>query len=131
MKKQHAIRAIFVLFALFSCAPFSRMSSAVESGSGIEGVILVGPIHGGPSRAGIPDSKPLANVAFVVTGETAPVASFTTDEQGRFRVSLPPGHYTVSIKERRSKIGYFGPFEVTVSEGKMTNVQWKCDTGMR
>jgi hypothetical protein len=66
-----------------------------------------------------------------VTNENATVASFTTDDQGRFRVSLPPGHYIVSTKEKRAKIGRYGPFEVSVSEGKMTNVQWNCDTGMR
>ena len=89
------------------------------------------PIRGGPSRAGIPDSGPLANVAFVVENEKAAVTSFTTDDQGQFRISLAPGHYTVSRDGKKGGIGRFGPFEVDVSAGKMTKVQWTCDTGIR
>jgi hypothetical protein len=133
MTNQHAIRAVFGLLVLFCCAFLACTASAVEpeAQTGIARVILVGPIHGGPSRAGIPDSKPLANVSFVVAKEDATVGSFRTDNEGRFRISIPPGHYTVSTKEKRGRIGHFGPFEVDVSEGKTTDVQWSCDTGMR
>ena len=102
-----------------------------DSGTGVEGVIAVSPVHGGPSRLGLPDSRPLANVAFVVQNENGTVTSFTTDDQGRFRISLAPGHYTVSIKERKGGIGRYGPFDVDVAAGKMTSVQWTCDSGMR
>jgi len=133
MKKQHPIGIIFLFLSLFSWASLAETTPAVRtnSGSGVEGVISVSPIHGGPSRAGIPDSKPLANVAFDVANENGTVASFATDDKGRFQVSLPPGHYTVSIKEKRSAIGRYGPFEVDVVADKMTKVQWNCDTGMR
>ena len=59
------------------------------------------------------------------------VTSFITDGQGRFRVSLPPGHYKVSLQGRKTTIGRFGPFEADVAPGKMTNVQWECDTEIR
>ena len=68
---------------------------------------------------------------FGVEDNNGEVASFTTDDQGRFRASLAPGHYKVSLKGRKSSIGRFGPFEVDVVSGKMTNVQWECDSGMR
>jgi len=67
----------------------------------------------------------------VVENEKGAVASFVTDDQGHFRISLPPGHYTVSIKEKKPAIGRYGPFEVDVVTGQMTKVQWHCDTGMR
>jgi hypothetical protein len=66
-----------------------------------------------------------------VENNNAQVASFTTDDKGHFRVSLPPGHYKVSLSARKSSIGRFGPFEVDVVSGKMTNVQWECDSGIR
>jgi hypothetical protein len=59
------------------------------------------------------------------------VTSFTTDDQGQFRIPLAPGHYIVSVKGRKLGIGHFGPFEVDVVSGKMTKVQWKCDSGIR
>ncbi len=105
------------------------MPEAAETG--IEGVITVGPIHGGPVRPGIPSTKPLANATFVVGSETGAVAEFTTDDQGRFRVSLPPGHYTVTKKDQQKGIGRYGPFDVDVTHGQMTKVEWHCDTGMR
>jgi hypothetical protein len=64
-------------------------------------------------------------------GEKAATVSFTTDEGGRFRVSLPPGRYHVVAEGPRRRIGHFGPFEVEVVAGKMTKVNWECDSGMR
>jgi hypothetical protein len=91
----------------------------------------MGPTHGGPIRPGIPSSKPFANAEFVVMSDKGQVASFTTDDQGKFHVSLAPGHYNVSLKNRKGGIGHYGPFEVDVVAGKMTRVEWECDTGMR
>jgi hypothetical protein len=105
------------------------MPEAAETG--IEGLIAVGPIHGGPVRPGIPSTKPLANATFVVGNETGAVTEFTTDDHGRFRVSLAPGHYTVTKKDRQKGIGRYGPFDVDVTAGQMTKVEWQCDTGMR
>lgn len=99
--------------------------------TGIEGVITVGPIHGGPVRPGMPSTKPLANATFVAGNETGAVAEFTTDDQGRFRVSLAPSHYTVTKKDHQKGIGRYGPFDVDVTAGQMTKVEWHCDTGMR
>ena len=83
------------------------------------------------SRSDGPDFKPLSNTAFVVKDLKGEVTWFTTDDQGQFRIPLAPGHYSVSIKGRKSTIGHFGPFEVDVVSGKMTKVQWKCDSGIR
>jgi hypothetical protein len=74
---------------------------------------------------------PLANATFAVEKNHAEVTSFITDDQGRFRVSLPPGHYKISLKGRKTTIGHFGPFEADVAPGKMTRVQWDCDSGIR
>ena len=99
--------------------------------TGIEGVITEGPIHGGPSRADVPDSRPLTNTEFIVKQKESTVTSFKTDSAGRFRIPLEAGHYAVSKKVRKGHIGNYGPFEVDVVAGKVTKVQWECDTGMR
>ena len=103
-----------------------------NSETGIEGTISLGPTQGGPIRAGVPSTRPFANIDFVVMEGERTVASFKTDGQGQFRVLLPPGHYTVAMKEKRSgKVGRYGPFEVDVTAGPSTRVEWQCDTGMR
>ena len=99
--------------------------------TGLAGVIMIGPTHGGPIRPGMASSLPLAHTDFVVQQEDREVATFTTDENGRFRVSLPPGHYTVSKKGKKGGIGKYGPFEVDVVAGQVATVEWHCDTGMR
>jgi hypothetical protein len=121
-----------LLLLLAMSLVFSQTEMRSESPSGIEGQVTINPWHPGPIRADEPATKPLANATFVVQDQTEAVAAeFTTDAQGRFRVSLAPGHYKVSLKGKKSGIGKYGPFEVDVNAGKMTPVQWNCDTGMR
>jgi 3-hydroxymyristoyl/3-hydroxydecanoyl-(acyl carrier protein) dehydratase len=117
----------FVVMA--ACLSAGQIPSTSETG--IEGVITITPAQPGPIRADSPGSKPLANTAFAVENQNGEVASFTTDDQGHFRTSVPPGHYKVSMKGRKSSIGRFGPFDVDVVAGKMTRVQWECDSGIR
>ena len=120
------VLAFLVMSALFSPA---QTSSGAETG--IEGVITISPAQAGPVRDDSPSSKPLAHATFAVENEKGEVASFTTDDQGHFRTSVPAGHYKVSMKGRKRSIGRFGPFEVDVVAGKITNVQWQCDSGIR
>jgi Prealbumin-like fold domain len=111
------------------CASTGQTPSAGQSG--IEGVITISPANPGPTRVGAAASMPLANATFAVEKNNGEVTSFTTDDQGRFRVSLPPGHYRISLTGRKSSIGRFGPFEADVAPGKITSVQWECDSGIR
>jgi hypothetical protein len=103
-----------------------------DRGTGIEGVITVSPTRPGPIRAGsdIPNAAPLPNAVFTVGNKKGVVTSFTTDSEGRFRVSLKPGHYVVTLAEHRFPRPC-GPFKIDVESAKMTKVEWRCDTGMR
>src|SRR5438046_2264693 len=98
------------LLPLLMCACFAFAQTPTSTpmpeaaDSGVEGVITLGPTHGGPVRPGIPSSKPLANTTFVVGNESGAVAEFTTDAQGRFNVSLAPGHYSVIKKDQQKGI---------------------------
>jgi hypothetical protein len=98
-----------------------------SSATGVEGVISEGPIHGGPSNRGEPETRPLVNVEFVFKSGTGTTTSVRTDNAGRFVVLLSPGHYTVSRQGGEFPCGN----EVDVVVGKVQKVQWTCDTGMR
>jgi hypothetical protein len=111
------------------CTSTGQTPSGGESG--IEGVITISPVNPGPTRVDAPASKPLANTTFVVENKNGEVTSFTTDDHGRFHVSLPKGHYKVLLKGKKTSIGRFGPFEADVVLGAMTHVQWECDSGIR
>jgi hypothetical protein len=123
--------ALATLMLLLMDVSFSVAQTPSGTETGIEGVITISPTKPGPVRVDAPASKPLANTGFVVEKDNAQVASFTTDDQGHFRIQLPPGHYRVSIKGRKTTIGHLGPFEADVVADKMTNVLWNCDSGIR
>jgi hypothetical protein len=124
-------RFSIALAILIMCAGFLPGETQSGSETGIEGVITISPTRAGPVRADAPSSQPLANTAFVVENQKGAVTSFTTNDQGRFRMPLAPGHYKISLKGRTSSIGKYGPFEVDVVAGQMTKVQWECDSGIR
>src|SRR5438093_8636070 len=124
------VRTALVLLIMSAC--FASGQTGSQSGTGIEGVITFSPTQPGPIRAGAPSSKPLADATFVVENKKGTeFASFTTDDQGQFRVLLQPGHYTLSKKGKKGGPGHYGPFDVDVVPGQMTKVQWECDTGIR
>ena len=124
-------RLSLIGFLTFAGVCYAQTSPAPNPGeTGVEGQITMAPAHGGPERPGMASSRPLANAAFVVSHQTQTVAEFMTDDQGRFKLTLAPGHYTVTRKEN-PKIGRCGPFEVDVVNGQLTKLEWHCDSGMR
>ena len=122
----------FLCVAVVGALAISSTSAQtpVPASSGIEGVIMVSPSRPGPTRKDGPSSAPAGNLEFAVKREDAKVAAFTTDAEGRFRVSLPPGHYTVLREDPGAKIGHWR-FETDVKPGEVTKVQWTGDSGMR
>jgi putative endonuclease len=98
--------------------------------SGIEGVISVSPNRPGPIKKDRPNIGPARNVEFVVKKGESKVATFTTDEEGHFRILLSPGHYVVMREDAGSRIGHWR-FEADVLAGEVTKVNWTGDSGMR
>ena len=124
------IVAVSLLF-LIMCASVARSDSKAGN-TGITGVVLVTPIRPGPIRAGseTPTAAPLPNATFTVTSDSGAVTRFTTDTMGRFKILLEPGHYVVVLAENRFPKPC-GPFKINVESGKMTDVEWRCDSGMQ
>jgi hypothetical protein len=125
-------KTVMLLALFFSCVvPATPSMAQPETGPGLEGEIWIGPIRGGPEHAGVPNSKPMAHAVFVVSQNDKVIASFETDKQGQFRVSLAPGKYAVFKKGGKGRIGSCGPFEVEVVAAQMKKVRWECDSGLR
>src|SRR5438270_6817818 len=126
--------SMYSLLALGLSAVLSPLAMAETSptpgASGIEGVIMVSPSHPGPVRKDQPSAAPAGNVEFTVKKADSKVASFTTDAEGRFHVSLPAGHYTVIREDAGARIGHWR-FEADVVAGEMAKVDWVGDSGMR
>ena len=117
------------LIALFSVT--TAAETPPPGTSGIEGTILVSPTRPGPIRKDDGPSVALVrNAQFVVKAGDATVKTFTTDGEGRFQVALPPGHYVILKEGAPVRIGRWH-FEAHVVAGKMTQVNWTADSGMR
>src|SRR2546423_8265478 len=92
------------LIALFSITAVAE--TPPPGTSGIEGTILVSPSRPGPIRKDEgPSVAPVGNAQFVVKAGDATIQTFTTDGEGRFRVTLPPGHYVVMREGAPPRIG--------------------------
>ncbi len=109
----------------------TQPTSTPGNDTGIEGTVTISPVQGGPTRQGTPDSSPLANITFEVRQGDRVITAFQTNAQGHFRQRLEPGRYSISRKDWKGAIGFYGPFEAEVSRGRMTSVSWTCDTGIR
>ena len=112
----------------------SSMTAAAETtpqgSSGIEGTIVVSPSHPGPIRKDEPSVAPARELPFVVKAGETTVKTFTTDDEGRFQVALPPGHYVIQREGAAPRIGRWR-FEADVVTGQITKVNWSADSGMR
>jgi hypothetical protein len=105
------------LWWIAAAMTFAACQLRAEPSGFAEGTIAIGPINAGPFR----------DATFVVRQEERTVVVFTTDEHGRFRVSLPPGQYSAELKDRKPGVGQYGPFLFDVRDGQTTKVEWQCD----
>jgi hypothetical protein len=126
MDRTYAVVAA-LLVGLFPLA--SMADTPTPAPSGIEGVISVSPSRPGPIRKDSPSVAPVPNIEFVVKKGGARVASFTTNAEGRFQISLPPGHYIVMREDAGARVGHWR-FEVDVLAGEVAKVNWTGDSGI-
>ncbi len=117
-----------LMAALLAFTAISVTLNAADSG--VDGTISVSPSRPGPLRKGEPAEAPVSQTAFVVMQGGKKVAAFTTDAEGHFHLTLPPGHYVVTREQNMGAIGHW-QFEVDVNAGKMAAVHWMADSGMR
>ncbi|MFL5736845.1 MAG: hypothetical protein ACJ76P_05865 [Actinomycetota bacterium] len=96
--------------------------------AGIEGLVRVGPACP-VVQAGSPcPDRPLATELEIVRGSDL-VATVPSDHDGRFRVALDPGTYT--IRSHDPGIPTLRPVEVTVPPHAFASVTLTFDSGIR
>jgi hypothetical protein len=110
-------------------------TAPAESGSGVAGVVRLGPqcpveVGGHPCRD-VPPVGVRVLIAEQLPGELYgagdPVAETSTDAKGRFRVAVPQGAYVVT-----AEAGMSCEFmDAVVIAGVVTDIDVSCDTGIR
>jgi hypothetical protein len=133
--------SMWLIGTVWGCSRGATPAAKIEEGatitglssSGIEGQILRGPMCPGPVRPNTPcPDQPFSATFTVVDAEERLVTRFQTDAQGRFRLLLPPGVYTI-IPEPSAPVMRPGSQrrQITVSSQQFTQVTLVFDTGMR
>jgi len=100
--------------------------------SGVEGQAVLSPSHPGPIRPGEPSTTPYKTTIVVRDAASKEVAHVETDSEGRFRIKLAPGTYTIGGPQRSGRfLPRAGEETVTVEPGKYARVTIHFDSGMR
>jgi len=122
--KRLIVLVLAVGFLVSACVP------APPPNTGIEGLATFGPISP-VQREGEPGSRPYAGV-FVVhpRGSDRTVAEIHTAEDGRFRLLLAPGEYTIDLRGGSAPPS-MAPVDVVVRRGEYTRVELPVDSGIR
>jgi hypothetical protein len=126
------IRGCFtvVVVALVVLSGCGGHSAPTSRDSGITGTVVAGPqcpveVIGHPCPP-----RPVSATVTVEDQAGRTMTTFTSDEQGGFRVALPPGRYRL-ITQRANQPQLMQPVDVTVAAGTYTRIRLFLDTGIR
>jgi hypothetical protein len=103
--------------------------NAASSESGIEGEVALRPIRPHVTK-GAPDAQPYQAKLLVLDSKNHEVGNFETDASGKFRITLPPGKYTL----RPQSPGLYpraSEQTVVVSPNNLSRVRIIYDSGIR
>jgi hypothetical protein len=105
---------------------------AAKGESGIEGQAVISPARPGPTRQGEPDTAPFKTTLIVRSAsDGSEIRQLETGSDGRFRVVLPPGTYTIGPAARAGRFPRAGEQTVAVVQGRFAHVTIEFDSGMR
>jgi hypothetical protein len=97
--------------------------------SGVTGVVLAGPQCPVVTAESPCPDEPFVGSVVALEGDEE-VARVQTDSEGRFRMSLPPGSYTLAA-DLEPGLPFAEPSQVQVTEGTYVEVTLLVDTGIR
>jgi hypothetical protein len=123
--------ALFATLALAASACEGDITLVVGDGTLLIGVVTRGPTEP-VCRPSVPCDAPFA-AGFTVTRNGAPVASFRSGADGRFRVPLPAGGTYRVVPGPDAPLLAPGSQarEVVVLAGQVNQVELQFDTGIR
>ena len=107
-------------------------AGAPPAGSGIEGMVTIGPLCP-VQREGIPcPDKPFEATIVVEDHGGNEVARVDSDRDGRFRVLLAPGRYSLVPQEPNPRVPpYAEEQQIEVTPDAFTQVTIQYDSGIR
>lgn len=128
-------KALVAALAVLMPAGCGGEPGPISGTSGVRGTVHLGPQCPVEQEGVSCEDQPAAGVTVAISeqlpGEAYAagpvVARGTTDDEGRFRVSVPPGEYVVTADAGMS----CELMDVRVANGTFSRVDVPCDTGIR
>ncbi len=116
---------------LLSLAAACAKGPAASSDSGIEGIVLLGPMCPVEMQDSPCPDKPLSAEIEVMRGGDL-VTTMTSGEDGRFSVAVPPGEYVLKpVSPNPNGLPVGRPLSVAVKAHEFTDVTVMFDSGIR
>jgi len=127
------IVALIALLSFAACGDGDDGSPTATPGSGIEGLVLAGPACPVEQEGSPCPDTPLAGAPIEISPAAGEPITVESDADGRFRVSLPPGQYSVEgLPVEGQPLPAPGPSQdVTVAAGEFAEVTVTYDSGIR
>jgi hypothetical protein len=125
-------RALLIVLAAVALVACGNEDPTKDSGSGIRGTVVIGPTC--PVQvAESPCADAPYEATISVTSGVEVVATGESSSDGTFRISVPPGTYTVAAVPRNGDaIAHAEPVAgVVVTTGSFSNVAISFDSGVR
>jgi hypothetical protein len=124
-----AVRRHTLFHAALAACVLLASAAAASPPSGLHGVVRKGPTAP-VCRAGQSCDAP-ARVTLVFSRSGRAAVTARSDEQGRYRVLLAPGYYSVTTRERIGIGHAVRPHDVHVRAGHVDRLDFSIDTGIR
>jgi hypothetical protein len=117
-----------VLTAATAATACGGGSSATATRAGLRGTVIRGPTAP-VCRTGQSCSRPAAKALLLLTRSGRSAVRVRTDAHGRYRASLEPGTYRVTIPRREGM--WIAPASAVVAAGRTRRIDFRIDTGIR
>jgi hypothetical protein len=131
MPKRSSLLLAFVLVPLLASACGHHRDPAGGASSGIEGQVLIGP-RCPVERADSPcPDQPIAALVSFKDPAGKFLGPARAGDDGRFRIDLSPGTYTVLAHEISDNPRIARPRAVTVEPGAFASITLVIDSGIR
>lgn len=122
---------IVLAFGLSACAGGASAGGPSDGTAGIRGRVRLGPMCPVQQANSPCPDRPIEADITVTTPDGRRVAAGRSDADGTYRISLPPGSYTVVAQRVGAAFGSGKPVSVDVPAGTFVHLDLAVDSGIR
>jgi hypothetical protein len=129
--KRLSLVLIGVALSLVACADAATVGGSGTGAAGIQGKVLLGPMCPVVEVGSPCPDRPIEADITVTSLDGKVVATGHSGKDGDYRISLPPGSYTVTAERPDGQFGAGKPVTVKVTADTYVRLNLLVDSGIR